>query len=77
MKKDRAGLSQRLHLLFNLLMILIYAAAGIILIFVWGPEGLPEENRKIAGLVLILYSLFRIWKLAKAQRPRDDKQNVV
>ncbi|REJ80975.1 MAG: hypothetical protein DWQ44_05110 [Bacteroidetes bacterium] len=57
---------------FNLIMILVYAAAGIILIFVWQIPGLPDINNTIAGIVLFLYSVFRAYKLIRLNRDSNE-----
>jgi hypothetical protein len=47
-------------------MILLYALAGILLMFVWFPgEWLPEANRKGLGIVLLLYAAYRSYRMIR------------
>ncbi|TAH38381.1 MAG: hypothetical protein EYC69_14600 [Bacteroidetes bacterium] len=66
--KERESFSKKIYLLFNLFMILLYACAGILLIFVWPPaEILPEFNRIGLGIVLLIYSVYRGYKIYRKQ----------
>ena len=61
----------RFHFYFNLAMVLIYAAAGILMIFVFHFESLPQKNTTIVGCVLLLYAAYRTYKLV-----RDRKESL-
>ncbi len=62
--KERENFSKKFYFFFNLFMILVYASAGILLIFVWPPpEILPEFNRIGLGIVLVIYSVYRGYKI--------------
>ncbi|MBK6446262.1 MAG: hypothetical protein IPQ03_17920 [Bacteroidetes bacterium] len=60
---ERKSFAERFHFFFNVLMILVYALAGIILIFVWSPFDLPRLNRNILGTALVCYAFWRTYKL--------------
>lgn len=62
--RDREKFSKKIYFFFGLFMICLYAAAGIILIFVWSPEGvLPDLNRIGLGLVLLIYAVYRFYRI--------------
>ena len=44
----------------NLLMIALYAIAGLILLFFWSPENLPAFNRNVIAIALLSYSAYRL-----------------
>ena len=48
-------------------MILVYALAGIILIFVWAPYDLARLNRIILGSVFLVYAIWRTNKLFRGR----------
>lgn len=49
----------------NLLMIALYAIAGLILLFFWSPENLPSFNRTVIGIALLTYAAFRTRRFYK------------
>ncbi len=66
--KESGNLSKKIYFLFNLSMILLYACAGLLLIFVWPPaEVLPEFNRIGLGIVLLIYAVYRSFKIYRKQ----------
>ncbi len=73
--RERGGFSLNFYFLFSLFMILLYAVAGIILIFVWPPQDmLPDLNRIGLGIVLLGYSVYRVFRLQKKEK---GKRNAV
>ncbi len=67
--RDHGNFSQKFYFLFNLLMIILYATAGIMLIFVWPlKEILPDLNRTGLGIVLLGYAVYRSYRLFKKQK---------
>ncbi|MCC7231487.1 MAG: FeoB-associated Cys-rich membrane protein [Bacteroidia bacterium] len=62
---EQKSFAVRFHYIFTNAMAAIYLIGGIILIFVWAPEGLRATNRIIIGIVLIAYSLFRAYRFRK------------
>lgn len=72
---DRKSFATRFHFLFGSLMVIIYGLAGIFLIFVWAPPGLPLFNRRILGVALLLYAFWRAYQLIvrKARAAGDQK----
>lgn len=69
---DRRDFSLKFYFLFNLLMIILYASAGIILIFVWQPgEMFPNLNRNGIGIVLLVYAAYRSFRLYRKQRAKN------
>lgn len=62
---ERKSFAEKFHFFFNVLMILLYALAGIILIFVWSPFDLPRPNRYILGAAFFGYASWRSFKLYK------------
>jgi len=51
----------------NIFMILAYAFGGIALFF-WKLPSVPDQNRKIASGVLILYAGYRTFKLLRTKK---------
>lgn len=69
---DRGDFSLKFYFIFNLLMIFLYAFAGIMVIFVWHPaEMLPDLNRNAIGIVLIMYAAYRSFRLYKKKRVKN------
>lgn len=62
---------ERINFVLNVFMILVYGLAGIALFF-WNGLMIPEQNRKILSGVLILYSLFRLYKLLRKNKHTDQ-----
>lgn len=66
-----------LRMVWDFFMSLIYLMGGTVLFLFWPIENIPALNRYIAGAVMILYALFRLWKLylrtRKTSSPEDDK----
>lgn len=54
-----SSISNRLNFLFSLIMVLVYAGAGVILLFFNVISTIPTNTRKMFGLILVLYSLYR------------------
>lgn len=60
---------------FNLIMSALYVMAGIIVIFAWRPDYLPLFNRRVIGTVLILYGLYRGWKIFRENTGKIEQSN--
>ncbi len=58
----RRSSGERISFILNAFMVLAYALGGVALYF-WNLPGVPEQNRKIASAVLILYAGYRTFKL--------------
>lgn len=61
----------------NLLMIALYAIAGLILLFFWSPENLPSFNRTAIGIALLIYAAYRLqrfYRKTKAVNEETDDQ---
>jgi hypothetical protein len=54
----RSSLSDRLYLVLNIMMILIYAGCGIA-IFFWQNSSILSFSRKMFGGILLLYAAYR------------------
>jgi hypothetical protein len=70
--------ARRFHFYFNLVMVLIYAAAGLLLLFVIKFDSIPKTNTIVIGSVLLLYAAYRAFKLSKEKKSsgKDIKTNV-
>lgn len=64
--EERRNFSGKFSFLFNLLMIILYITAGLMLIFA-SPvkELIPEVNSTGLGIVLVLYAIYRLYRLYK------------
>ncbi len=69
---DQKNFAGRFHLWFNLIMMSLYALAGILLIFILQFDSLPLLNTKMMGGVLLLYATYRGYKLFKTYSVRSD-----
>jgi hypothetical protein len=63
--KDQKGFAGKFHFWFNIIMIVLYCFAGILLLLILRFESLPAINTKVIGGVLILYAAYRGYKLYK------------
>jgi len=64
-----SGNFQKLMKYFGLLMVLIYLAAGVLLLLpVGGHEFLNRNSRLILGIALIIYGLFRAWRYLRSMK---------
>jgi hypothetical protein len=71
--------ARRFHFYFNLAMVLIYTAAGILLLFFVRFESIPKTNTLIIGCVLLLYAAYRTYKLIRERREslrENDSSNA-
>jgi hypothetical protein len=68
--------ARRFHFYFNLAMVVIYAAAGILLLFVVKFDSIPKTNTLVIGGVLILYAAYRGFKLFKEKKSANENVNV-
>jgi len=58
---------------FGFVMVLVYLAAGIFLLIPAVQFELLGKNTRIAfGLTLLLYGLFRAWKVLKIKQDESD-----
>ena len=71
---ERRIIAKRAYSLFGIAMAAIYTLAGIFLIFDWTPLKLPGLNRITIGVVLILYSGFRWYKISRPVVDTDQSQ---
>ena len=67
----RSTLSERLYLILNIIMILIYALVGTILFF-WQTDSFPPINRKIFSGVLLLYATYRGFSFFRKIKTTSD-----
>jgi hypothetical protein len=67
--------TRRFHFYFNLAMVLIYAVAGILLLFVVKFDSIPKTNITVIGCVLLLYSAYRGYKVFKEKKAADENTN--
>ena len=59
-----ATVSERFYIITNSLMILIYALAGVGLLF-WNASSIPFNSRKIFSIALFLYAIYRAYNLIR------------
>jgi cytochrome b subunit of formate dehydrogenase len=61
----------------NLLMIALYAIAGLILLFFWTPENLPTFNKTVIAISLLVYAGYRSRRFYRSYKavttPSDDE----
>ena len=74
--KQPVNLSARFHLIFNLIMVVLYAFAGVLLIFILRFEQIATLNIRLVGGVLLLYAVYRGYKLYReySQRREDAEE---
>jgi hypothetical protein len=60
--------ARRFHFYFNLAMVLIYAVAALLLLFVIKFDTIPKMNTIVIGCVLLLYAAYRGYKLNKEKK---------
>ena len=68
----RSPLSDRLYLIINLIMILIYAGAGVALFFC-KTNLISDTSRKVFSGTLILYSIYRGFSLYRKIKTAADE----
>ena len=70
--------ARRFHFYFNLAMVLIYAVAGLLLLFIIKFDTIPKMNTIVIACVLLLYAAYRGYKLNKEKRSsaKGKKENV-
>ncbi len=68
----------KFHFWFNLIMMTLYAIAGILLLFTVHLDALPEVNTKMMGIVLLLYAAYRGYRLYKtfSVHPETDQEHA-
>ena len=57
-------------------MMLIYALVGILMIFVIHFDFLPEINTRLLGGILLLYAIYRGYKLLKTGNVRIESDQA-
>ena len=70
MPKRRSS-AERVSFVLNSFMILAYGLAGVALYF-WRMPSISDSNRKVLSGVLILYSLFRLYKLLRIKSKNNE-----
>jgi hypothetical protein len=60
---------------FNIIMVMIYAAAGVLLILNSHTDLLPSKNIILIGIVLLLYAAYRSYKLIGERKKMLDENN--
>lgn len=70
--RKRSLLSERLYLIINIIMIVIYASVGIFLFF-WQTNSIVSSSRKIFSGVLILYAAYRGFSLIRKIKTTADE----
>ncbi len=68
----RSSLSERLYLIVNIIMILIYLSIGAILFF-WQTPLVMDSTRKVFSGVLILYATYRLFSLINKTKKGADE----
>lgn len=63
---EQNKLTRRFHFWFNAVMITLYTLVGLLFLFILQFDSLPRFNTKMIGGVLLLYAIYRGYKLAKA-----------
>lgn len=58
---------QRIAVILNIFMVLAYGLGGIALFF-WKIPSIPDQNRKIASGVLILYAAYRAFRIFRTKK---------
>ena len=67
------SLASGIRFYINLLMIVLYAIAGLILLFFWSPENLPSFNRTVIGIALLIYSLYRFRRFYRKTKTASEE----
>jgi hypothetical protein len=75
---EEKDFARRFHFYFNLVMMVIYTLVGVLLIFILRFESLPSLNTKMIGGVLLLYGIYRGYRLYKenASRKQEDQKHA-
>jgi hypothetical protein len=68
MTANRNSFAAKAHLYFSIIMVAVYILIGLLLIFVLKFIQIQPSNRIAAGCVLILYAVFRSYKLIRERR---------
>lgn len=66
MSVRRTG-AQRISFILNIFMVLAYGLGGIALFF-WKIPSIPDQNRKIASGILVLYAAFRAYRMFRTKK---------
>ena len=70
--RKRSSLSERLYLIINIIMIIIYASVGTFLFF-WQTNSIQPSSRKIFSGVLMLYAAYRGFSLFRKIKSTADE----
>jgi hypothetical protein len=58
---------------FGLLMVFVYLAAGITLLFpIFQISFLNNTSRLVLGIALIFYGIFRAWRIFKTRKNEEE-----
>ena len=69
----RSSLSERVYLILNTIMVLIYASGGIYLLL-GQISGIHPTNRKIFGGIMLLYAGYRGFSLYQKNKIKEDEK---
>jgi phosphate transport system substrate-binding protein len=70
---ERSSFSNRLIFFFSFIMVLVYAACGIVLLTLNVFPAIPANSKKMFGVLLVLYSLYRgLMTFSKYRRNRKQ-----
>ena len=74
---NQSNLAAKFRFFFDLTMAIVYALAGVLLIFILHFDQFPAVNARIIGIVLLIYAAYRSYKLYKsyAQSAKQDAEN--
>lgn len=70
MPKRRSS-AERISFVLNLFMIFAYGLGGVAIYF-WRMPSIPDRSREVFSGVLILYSLFRLYKLLRVKPENNE-----
>ncbi len=65
---NRNPFAARAYFYFSIFMVVVYVAIGLLLIFVLTFLQIQPTNRIAAGTVLILYAVYRTYKLIRERK---------
>lgn len=73
---DQKNFAGKFHFWFNTIMMVVYALVGVLLLFILHFDSLPELNTKMMGGVLVLYAIYRGFKLYKNNSVRSGSDQA-
>ena len=64
--------ASRIRPVLHILMAVSYAAMGLSLFTFWSPEGLPATNKYVIATVLVVYAVYRSWRIRRSMTPEEN-----